>query len=560
MAKEIRLPQLGQTMEEGTIVNVLVGEGDKIEKGDVIFEIETDKATLEMESPAEGFVKRLLVKADETLPVNAPLLVIGEEDEEVSQEFLDGLAGSEGAAGSAETAEEKPDAKSGSDVSVPDSVKLVRLPQLGQTMEEGTIVNVMISEGDTVEKGDVIFEVETDKATLEMESPVAGVVGKVLVSADETLEVNAPLAVFGDGSVEITPEIVDALTGGEETAGPAEKGGAATEAPKQTPAPSVPGATPAPKNVPAAKAHVPAAVQTGGRIFASPRAKMTAAELGVDLSKVQGTGPVGRIVEADVKKAASTGTAAAGITTAGPAPQISFEPAAGSPKMGEKVAVSKFQKITAQKMVQSKRDIPCFYLSIKADVTEMVKLRASVNEQAAQSGGVKVSFNDFIIRAVALGLRKFPAMLGQLEGDYIQIADAVNVGLAVSVEDGLAAPLIRDADQKNLAQIADYAKGVIGRAKSNTLTADDVSGGSITVSNLGGFGIDSFIPIVVPGQGSILGVGKISDTCVPVDGNIMARKIMDMTISSDHKVVNGTDAAAFLGFVKQLLENPQVLI
>ncbi len=206
-------------------------------------------------------------------------------------------------------------------------------------------------------------------------------------------------------------------------------------------------------------------------------------------------------------------------------------------------------------MLQSKQEIPCFYLTTEVDATEMVKHRVNVNA----AGNVKVSFNDFIVRAVAIGLKHFPILTGQLVGDHIQLAENINIGLAISVKDGLVAPLIKDADKKTPAQIADYAKGLIERAKNNKLSIDDLQGGCCTVSNLGGFGITSFIPIVVPGQCSIVGIGKIADTCVPVDGNIMVRKMMSMTISVDHKVANGTDVAQFLNVVKKLLENPSLL-
>jgi pyruvate dehydrogenase E2 component (dihydrolipoamide acetyltransferase) len=210
----------------------------------------------------------------------------------------------------------------------------------------------------------------------------------------------------------------------------------------------------------------------------------------------------------------------------------------------------------AEKMLWSKQNIPCFYLNIRADVTALVALRAKLNKTAP----TKLSFNDFIIRALAVGMRHYPIMTGQLAGDHIQLAATLDIGLAISTEDGLVAPIVRDCGAKNLQGIADYCKGLIERTRSNKLALDDLQGGCITVSNLGGFGIDSFIPIVVPGQASILGVGAIVDEVVPSDGNLLVRKKMSLTLSVDHKVVNGAEAAQFLDFVKKHLEHPETLL
>ncbi len=525
MAKEVKLPQLGQTMEEGTIVTILIKEGDQVSKGDVIFEVETDKATLEMESPAEGFVKKILIEAGQTVPVDAVLAILGGKDEEIEQSDIDSASGPAVAPAGNESAAAKipmattPAAETG-------SAKVVRLPQLGQTMEEGTIVTILIKEDDHVGKGDVIFEVETDKATLEMESPAEGFVKKILVEIDQTVLVNEVLVVIGEKDEEIAESFIASLKSGGQQ-------GAVQQAKAEEPAAAV-----------AAPAAAAAAKGGGGRVLASPRAKKLASQLGVDLAMVSPAAGAKRIVEADVKKAAESGSASAASSLPEPAY-----------KKGQIVIPSRLQKITARRMVQSKREIPCFYLSVNVDVTEMVKVRADMNKKAASSGGVKVSFNDFIIRATVLGLKQFPIMTGQLAGENIQLAENIHIGLAISVEGGLAAPLVKDADAKSLVEIASYTKALIGRAKSNKLSLEDLEGGCITVSNLGGFGIDSFIPIVVPGQCSIIGVGTITDTCVPVDGNIIVRKMMNMILSVDHKVVNGAEAAQFLDFVKKTLEN-----
>jgi pyruvate dehydrogenase E2 component (dihydrolipoamide acetyltransferase) len=400
--------------------------------------------------------------------------------------------------------------------------KEVRLPQLGQTMEEGTIVNCLIKVGDEVKKGDVIFEIETDKATLEMESPTDGFVKYILVNIDETLPVGEPLLVLGDKDEDVPQSFVDSLKGG------------ASAAPET--AQAAPAATTAPVEPAKAEPAKPA-----GKIMASPRAKKLAADLGVDLAGVTGTGPAGKITEQDVKAAAGTK----------PAPVAQAKVSEADIKLGQTIPLNRLQKITAERMLKSKREIPCFYLTVRADVTRLVELRTKMN----QDGGVKISYNDFIIKAVATGLEDYPIMTGQLEGENIKLAETINIGLAISVPDGLVAPILKDVNKKDIKQIAGDSQALIERARSNKLAPTDLEGGCITVSNLGAFGIDNFVPIVVPGQCSILGIGQIIDTCVPDNGNILVRKLMNMTLSVDHKVANGAYAARFLDFVRKQLEN-----
>jgi pyruvate dehydrogenase E2 component (dihydrolipoyllysine-residue acetyltransferase) len=413
--------------------------------------------------------------------------------------------------------------------------KEIKLPQLGQTMEEGTIVNCLVKVGDAVKRGDVIFEVETDKATLEMESPAEGFVKYILAQIDQTLLVGAPMMVLGDKDENVPQSFVDTLMGG--ASAPAAASAAATTA--------------APAPVEAA----PEPAKPAGRIMASPRTKKLAAQLGVDLATLRGTGPAGKITEADIRSAAETKPAPAAAPAA-PAPaRAAPSVPAGEARLGTTVPVNRLQRITAERMLKSKQEIPCFYLTVKADVTEMVAKRAQLNA----SGDVKVSFNDFIIKAVATGLEKFPLMTGQLAGSVIQLVDAIHIGLAISVTDGLVAPLVKDVNNKDLKQIARDSQALVERARNDKLDLSDLEGGCITVSNLGAFGIESFIPIVVPGQCTILGVGQIAETCVPDNGNILVRKLMNMTLSVDHKVANGAYAAQFLDFVRKRLEDPSSL-
>ncbi|MFH1616854.1 MAG: dihydrolipoamide acetyltransferase family protein [Planctomycetota bacterium] len=401
--------------------------------------------------------------------------------------------------------------------------KEIRLPQLGQTMEEGTIVSCRVNVGNKIKKGDVIFEIETDKATLEMESPLAGFVKSILVEVGQTVPINTPLIIVGSENEQVEQSCIDSLKSSAAAA-------VEPEAPAEAAVSEMPAAGP-----------VTQADNQQGRIFSSPRAKMTAEKLGVDLAEVSGSGPSGRILEADVVAAKDTAVAPA-------APEPDY-------KLGEKVAVTKIQKIVAERMLQSKREIPCFYLNVKADVTGLVELRAKMNRKSQ----TKVAFNDFIIRAMAFALRQYPVMTGRLEGSFIETASTINVGFAVAVPDGLVAPVVKDVLNKSVVEIATRTKALIEKARSGRITPTDLAGACITLSNLGAFGIESFIPIVVPGQCSILGVGGITDTCVPSQGDLLVRKIMNLTLSVDHRIANGAYAAQFLDYLRRLLEDAPAL-
>ncbi len=348
--------------------------------------------------------------------------------------------------------------------------KEIRLPRFGETMEEGTIVDCPVRPGDQVKRGDTLFNIETDKATLEMESPADGYVKHIMVEVGQSCRIGTPLLILGEKDEQVSDDFVRSLT---KAAAPA--------TPAPAPSASVKERKPAQTVVPSSEA-------------------------------------------------------------------ISME----GIKLGQRITITRFHKLTSRKMLRSKQEIPCFYLNVKADVTDLADYRTGFN----QTSSVKVAYNDFIIKAAALGLERFPMMTGQLEGDSIKLAGSIGVGLAIAVPEGLVAPIVKDANKKTVVEIASYIQILTDKARNNQLTPEDLEGGCITVSNLGTLGIDSFIPIVVPGQCSILGIGRIKDVCVPDDGNIPVRKIMSMTLSVDHKVANGAYAAQFLDFVKKTLEEP----
>lgn len=346
----------------------------------------------------------------------------------------------------------------------------VRLPKLGKTMEEATVVEYLVKLGDKVRKGDCIFEIETDKATMEIESPADGFVKRILAEIGQTLPVGQAVLVLAEKDEKVPKNFLDSLS---------------------RPKPS---------------AQVPSDVQ------AEPSAVDAAAE--------------------------HPGPAAA-------------PKALSEVKLGDTIPLGRLAKITAEKMLRSKRQIPCFYLTVRADVTELAEFRENLNKK----GDAKVSYNDFIIKAVAAGLEKFPIMTGQLAGDAIKLADSIGIGLAISVPGGLAAPIVKDVNKKTLARIACDTKDLAEKARNNKLAPADLEQGCITISNLGAFGVESFIPIVVPGQCSILGVGKIVDTCIPNSDGFTVRRLMTMTLSVDHRVTDGAYATQFLDFVRKALEN-----
>jgi pyruvate dehydrogenase E2 component (dihydrolipoamide acetyltransferase) len=337
-------------------------------------------------------------------------------------------------------------------------------------MEEGTIVDCKVSVGGHVKSGDVLFEVETDKATLEIESPADGFVKQIMAELGGSYRIETPLLVLGDKDERISEEFLRSL-----------------------------------------KASTPA-TPTIAKPKPAKREKINDLPMPIP------------VLPQDLK-------------------------------LGQTIPVSKLQKITAQKMLRSKQELPCFYLNSRVDVTDLIEYRAKLN----QVGKDEVSYNDFIIKAIAIGLEKFPIMTGQIDGDDIKLAKAIGVGLAISTPEGLIAPIVKDPDKKTVAEIARYSRQLIERTKNNQLTLVDLEGGCITVSNLGAYGVDSFIPIVVPGQCSILGIGKITDVCVPAGDTpdtLGVRKMMNMTLSVDHKVANGGYAAQFLDFIKKTLEDP----
>jgi pyruvate dehydrogenase E2 component (dihydrolipoamide acetyltransferase) len=434
----------------------------------------------------------------------------------------------------------------------------IEMPKLSDTMTEGTLIKWHKKVGDSVEIGDILAEVETDKATMEMEAFDEGTITEIRIQEGEKATIGGVLAVLDGDDAGTSPEPV------------ADKASAAPE----TPAPTAEAA--APSSAPAATISA-----DGDRIKASPLARKVAGELGVDLSNVSGTGPAGRIVKDDVEKASSAtspkqpsqaATAAAGLAAAVKAKAASAAPApapAAAPttaiqpvaKEGdERIELSSMRKIIASRLLTSKTTIPHFYLHIEVDAAPLMALRKQINDQAEKTHGNKYSVNDFILKATINAAGAVPAINASFAGDHIVKFKHVGLSVAIAVEDGLVTPVIKQAESKSLLAISRAVKDFAVRAKDKKLKPDEFDGGTITVSNLGAWGIDSFDAIVNPPQAAILSVGAAIEKPVVKNGQIVPGLRMNIGVSADHRVVDGAVAASFLAELKKLIENPALML
>ena len=445
----------------------------------------------------------------------------------------------------------------------------ILLPQLGQTMEEGTIARWHKAEGDRVQKGEVLYELTTDKATLEVESFVDGVVKKILVAEDQTVPVNELIAVIGDEDDEL-PDDLSALR--EKVAA----SGTPKEADAGAPAPAAPAGAPSPP------AEVPASRQAPSRLSSSPRARKIAGERQVPLSALSGSGPDGRIIERDVlayldrlsqvryTPAARAAALAAGVSLltvegSGAGGRItkadveaaarSAAPAVPKARAGERVPLSPMRQTIATRMTESKQTVPHFYLVGDVMMRKALQKRQEINA----SGKVRITITDLLVRAAALALRRHARANARFAGDAIVLGTEVNVGVAVAVEDGLFVPVIRSADTKDLAQVSAELKSLAEAARQGKLIPEQYEGGSITISNLGTFGVDYFLPIINPPETCILGIGKLAEQVVVQDGAMRIEPVMKVSLSADHRVMDGATAAEFYQTFRACLEEPDEL-
>lgn len=543
MAEIIRMPKMSDTMEEGVIASWLKKVGDTVKPGDILAEVETDKATMELESYEEGVLLYVGVKEKDSVPVNGIIAIIGEKGEA----FQHLLSGAPAAAPKVEAAipaaapapvlsEVKAPAAAVATSSIPAVV--VTMPKMSDTMLEGTISAWLKKVGDAVKSGEIIAEVETDKATMELESYEDGVLLYIGVEAGGSVPVDGVIAVIGEKGADYQSLLA------------AHQGGASIAAPVEVASPAAPVAVAAPAPV-VAPAPVAAAVpsSTGTeRVKASPLAKKIASETGVDIRQVSGSGEGGRIVKRDIETfvpAAATASPQAASSQAGIAPAL------GQESFREE-KVSQMRKTIAKRLAESKYSAPHFYLTMEINMDKAIEARKSMNE----FGTAKISFNDLVIKAAAAALRQNPKANSSWLGDKIRYNDHIHIGMAVAVEEGLLVPVIRFADQLSLSQISNQAKSLGQKAKNKELQPKDWEGNTFTISNLGMFGIDEFTAIINPPDACILAVGGIKETVIVKDGQMKIGNVMKVTLSCDHRVVDGAVGSAFLQTLKGLLEDP----
>ncbi|MFB9862530.1 pyruvate dehydrogenase complex dihydrolipoamide acetyltransferase [Rufibacter immobilis] len=568
MAEIIRMPKMSDTMTEGVIASWLKKVGDSVKSGDVLAEVETDKATMELESYEDGTLLYIGPKDGESVPVDGVLAIIGKQGEDIS-----GLMGQVNGGAAPAPAQEAPKAeapkeepkKEAAPAAQPAAAanvnaSVVTMPKMSDTMQEGTIVAWHKKVGDKVKSGDLLAEVETDKATMELESYEDGTLLYIGVEAGASVAVDGVLCIIGEAGADYQA----LLNGGANTSGgnanPAEAANneeATRREEHKTEAQSQSGdgvnqsaGAPVPGQGTSGAAASGTANQ--GRILASPLAKKVAQEKGISLADVKGSGENGRIVLRDVESF-TPGAAApkAQPQQAAPAPQAAAAPVASGEEYTE-VPVSQMRKVIARRLAESKFGAPHFYLTMEIDMDNAMKARTSLNEVSP----VKVSFNDLVIKAAAAALRKHPAVNSSWLGDKIRYNNMVNIGVAVAVEEGLLVPVVRNADMKPLSAISAEVKDLGGKAKSKKLQPAEMTGNTFTISNLGMFGIEEFTAIINPPDACILAVGGIKQTPVVKNGQIQIGNVMKVTLSCDHRVVDGAVGSAFLQTLKGFLEDP----
>lgn len=589
MAEPILMPRLSDTMTEGVIAAWHKNVGDTVKKGDLLAEIETDKATMELESYQEGVLLHRGAPDGDKLQVNDLLAIIGKQGEDVSalvsQHGSGVQAPAESSAAPASpqpsaspqpvaTPEQQtpaapaaPSATSGAkSLDLASMEEVVLMPRLSDTMTEGVIASWQKNIGDPVKKGEVLAEIETDKATMELESYKNGTLLYQGAQPGEKIQVNDLLCVIGEPGMNID-EIVTASKGGVQSQPQAQA--------EAAPSSEQPAAI---AQQPVAAAQQPAIVNEG-RIIASPLAKKLAEEKGVDLRYVKGSGDNGRIVKQDVDSFSPAQGAAKPQRTApeavqhikvqpeaqpqvaqqqAPAKAAEAKPQAAPAAAGigqvsfDEVPVSQMRKTIARRLAESKFSAPHFYLTMSIDMDQSVATRAKLNELSP----VKISFNDMVLKAAAVALKQHPKINSSWLGDKIRTNHHVNIGVAVAVDEGLLVPVVRFADAKGLSQISTEVKQFAQKAKDKKLQPADWEGSTFTISNLGMFGIDEFTAIINPPDACILAIGGISQVPVVKNGQVVPGNVMKVTLSCDHRVVDGASGAAFLQTLKSLLEEP----
>jgi len=539
MAIIVNMPRLSDTMEEGVVAKWLKKVGDKVEEGDILAEIETDKATMEFESFNEGTLLHIGVQEGETSPVDVLLAIIGDEGEDISG-ILNGVTPEEP---SKEVSPEETVSET-TTTSIPDGVNVIAMPRLSDTMEEGTVASWLKNVGDNVEEGDILAEIETDKATMEFESFYEGVLLYVGIAEGESAKVDSLLSIIGPKGTDVS-SIVAAhkegnLTSNDSKIDPKATTVEATETLENTHETST-------------------TTNTGGRIFASPLAKKIAKDKGINLSEVKGTGENGRIVKRDVENYTPSSIPSETPTTVSK-PEPSSAPLATYTPAGEEsfedVTNSQMRKVIAKRLGESKFTAPHYYLTIELDMDNAIASRKTINSLPE----TKVSFNDMVVKACAMALKKHTKVNTSWNGDTTRYNNHIHVGVAVAVDDGLLVPVLKFTDQMSLTQIGGNVRDLAGKARNKKIAPNEMEGSTFTISNLGMFGIQEFTSIINQPNSAILSVGAIEQKPVVKDGQIVVGNTMKVTLACDHRTVDGATGAQFLQTVRAYIENPVTML
>ncbi|WP_079241453.1 pyruvate dehydrogenase complex dihydrolipoamide acetyltransferase [Chryseobacterium indologenes] len=529
MAEVITMPRLSDTMTEGKVAKWHKKVGDKVKEGDILAEIETDKAVQDFESEIEGTLLYVGVEEGGAAAVDSVLAIIGNEGEDISG--LTGGAAAPAAEAEEKKSEEQPKAETAAPAAeVPAGVEIITMPRLSDTMTEGKVAKWHKNVGDTVKEGDLLAEIETDKAVQDFESEFNGVLLKQGVEEGGAAPVDSVLAIIGPAGTDVSA-VGAPKAAGQSTEKPAEQKAEAKVEEKAAPA---------------------ASSSSSDRVAISPLAKKMAQDKGVDINSVQGSGENGRIVKKDIENYQPAAKPAAS------APAASAAPVAVSFVQGEDTETpnSQVRNIIAKRLSESKFSAPHYYLMVEINMDKAIEARKEINSLP----DTKISFNDMIIKATAIALRKHPQVNSSWAGDKIIHRGNINIGVAVAIPDGLVVPVLKNTDQMTYTQISASVKDMASRAKSKGLKANEMEGSTFSISNLGMFGIETFTSIINQPNSAILSVGAIIEKPIVKDGQIVVGNTMKLSLACDHRVVDGATGAQFLQTLRTYLESPLTLL
>lgn len=549
MAEAIRMPLLSDTMKEGVIAEWHKKVGDKVKADDVLADVETDKATMEVMGYVDGTLLYIGVEKGKAAKINDIIAIVGKEGEDYKS-LLDAPKAEEKKADApaAAPAQEAPKAEAPKAAAAPPKgdATVVRMPLLSDTMKEGKIVAWHKKVGDKVKSDDVLADVETDKATMEVMGYADGTLLYIGVKEGEAAKINGIICIIGKEGTDIQPYLDN------------EAANAGGEAPKTEAAPAqqpAAQAAPAQQQTTSQPVNQSTSSTDGDRLKASPLAKRLAEEKGIDIHAVKGSGPDGRIIKKDIDGFTPSQAAAPQAASGKPQAQVAAFAPVGQEGHTD-TPVSQMRKIIAQRLGESKFSAPHFYLRMTVTMDNAMAARKAINDVSP----VKVSFNDLIIKAVAMSLRKHPEVNSSWMGDFIRANQHIHIGTAVAVDEGLIVPVIKFADQKSLSQISQEANVLVDKARTKKIQPQEFTGNTFTISNLGMMDIDEFTAIINPPDACILAVGKIQATPVVENNQVVVRNLLKLTLSCDHRVVDGAVGARFLQTLKAHLENPVTML